>query len=162
VLGTELRRATGAAAPAAARPQPQEVSIVSVAVAHQASSPAKTVALQQAAREAKSRGTELAVLHVVENLDLDVEEAYRSSLTDEIEAALKAVEATGVVWRLHLDTAREDVAETIMNLTKTVRADLLVIGARRRSPLGKFLLGSVTQTLILESDLPVLVVKSAA
>ena len=136
---------------------------MSVAVAHQASSPAKTVALQHGAREAKSRGTELAVLHVVENLDLDVEEAYRSSLTDEIEAALAAEGAAEVVWRLHLDTARgDDVAETIMNLTKTVGADLLVIGARRRSPLGKFLLGSVTQTLILESDLPVLVVKSAA
>ena len=99
---------------------------------------------------------------MVENLDLDVEEAYRSSLTDEIQAALAAMDASEVAWHLHLDTAREDVAETIMNLTKTVGADLLVIGARRRSPLGKFLLGSVTQTLILESDLPVLVVKSAA
>jgi nucleotide-binding universal stress UspA family protein len=133
---------------------------VSVAVAHQASSAAKTIALEQGAREAKSRGTELAVLHVVENLDLDVEDAYRSSLSGEIEAALAAADASDVVWHLHLDAAREDVAQTIMNLTKTVHADLMVIGARRRSPAGKFLLGSVTQTLILESDLPVLVVKA--
>jgi nucleotide-binding universal stress UspA family protein len=40
-------------------------------------------------------------------------------------------------------------------------ADLLVIGARRRSPVGKALLGSVAQTVILEAALPVLVVKAA-
>ena len=34
-----------------------------------------------------------------------------------------------------------------------------MIGARRRSPVGKALLGSVTQTLILDADIPVLVVK---
>ena len=134
---------------------------MSVAVAHQASSPARVLALQHGAREARSRATDLAVLHVVENVDLDVEDAYRSSLTDEIESAIADAGATGITWQLHLAAAREEVAETIMGLTTTVGAELLVIGARRRSPLGKFLLGSVTQTLILESELPVLVVKSA-
>ena len=38
--------------------------------------------------------------------------------------------------------------------------DLLVIGARRRSPMGKAFLGSVTQNLLLDVDVPVLVVKS--
>jgi nucleotide-binding universal stress UspA family protein len=38
--------------------------------------------------------------------------------------------------------------------------DLLVIGARRRSPMGKAFLGSVAQNLILDADVPVLVVKS--
>jgi nucleotide-binding universal stress UspA family protein len=37
---------------------------------------------------------------------------------------------------------------------------MLVIGARRRSPVGKALVGSVAQTLILDADLPVLVVKA--
>jgi nucleotide-binding universal stress UspA family protein len=54
------------------------------------------------------------------------------------------------------------VAETILDLTGKVEAELLIIGARRRSPVGKALLGSVTQTLILEVDVPVLVVKSPA
>jgi nucleotide-binding universal stress UspA family protein len=35
-----------------------------------------------------------------------------------------------------------------------------VIGARRRSPVGKALTGSVAQTVILQADVPVLVVKS--
>ena len=33
-------------------------------------------------------GEELAVLHVVESLDLDLEDAYRDSLDDEVRAAL--------------------------------------------------------------------------
>ena len=38
----------------------------------------------------------------------------------------------------------------------------MVIGARRRSPVGKALMGSVTQTLILRAGVPVLVLKSDA
>ena len=41
-------------------------------------------------------------------------------------------------------------------------AELLVIGARRRSPVGKLFLGSVTQSIILHADVPVLVVKAPA
>lgn len=135
---------------------------MSVAVAHQAESAARTVALQEAAREALSRGTDLAVLHVVESLDLDVEEAYRAGLRDEVEAALRDAAADTVAWELHLATAKEDVAETVLGLARDAGARLLVIGARRRSPIGKLLLGSVAQRLILDAEMPVLVVKTAA
>ncbi len=102
------------------------------------------------------------MLHVVESLDLDVEDAYRNSLTAEIDSALADVTATEVPWQLHLATAPDDVAETILRLAGTADAGLLIIGARRRSPVGKALLGSVTQTLILEAEIPVLVVKAGA
>jgi nucleotide-binding universal stress UspA family protein len=132
---------------------------MTVAVAHQASSAAKTPVLQEAAREARLRGTDLAVLHVVESLDLDIEDAYRSGLSQEIESALAQVGASGLAWQLQLAVAQGDVAETILDLTKESDTTLLVIGARRRSPVGKFLLGSVAQTLILDADMPVLVIK---
>ena len=134
---------------------------MTVAVAHQASSSSRTIALHQAAREAQLRGTDLAVLHVVETLDLDVADAYQHSLKDEIESAFTEIGATGVPWQLQLATAQDDVAATILDMTRTVEAELLIIGARRRSPVGKLILGSVTQTLILEAEVPVLVVKSA-
>jgi nucleotide-binding universal stress UspA family protein len=41
-------------------------------------------------------------------------------------------------------------------------AELLVVGARRRSRVGKLLMGSVTQSIILDADIPVLVVKAPA
>jgi nucleotide-binding universal stress UspA family protein len=39
---------------------------------------------------------------------------------------------------------------------------LIVVGARRRSRVGKLLMGSVTQNIILEAGIPVLVVKTPA
>jgi nucleotide-binding universal stress UspA family protein len=135
---------------------------MTVALAHQASSAAKDLALREAARQAFLRQTDLAVFHIVEALDLDVADAYRNGLTDEIEASLAGVGAHDVSWQLHLDVGGADVAEKILELTDKVSAEVLVIGARRRSPVGKALLGSVAQTLILEANVPVVVVKPGA
>jgi nucleotide-binding universal stress UspA family protein len=130
---------------------------MTVAIAHQVSASSR-IALEQAVKEAGFRGTDLAVLHVVESIDADNKEAYRLGISDEIEKAVGAVPA--VPWRLHLATAGADLAGTLLRLVEEIDADLLVIGARRRSPVGKALLGSVAQTVILEAALPVLVVKA--
>ena len=55
-----------------------------------------------------------------------------------------------------------DVAETVLDLVADTDVELLVIGARRRSPVGKLIMGSVTQTIILRAEVPVLVVKAPA
>ena len=135
---------------------------MSIAVAHQAASAARHIALREAAREAFLRGSSLAVLHVVEALDLDVADAYRNGLSQEIQESLAEVGAEGVKWELHLSVADQDVAEKILDLAASAKAEVLVIGARRRSPVGKALLGSVTQTLVLQAEMPVLVVKADA
>jgi nucleotide-binding universal stress UspA family protein len=132
---------------------------MTVAVAHQVASASNQIALQVAAHEAALRETDLAVLHIVNSLDLDVSEAYQLGLSDEVDKALEAADAVGVSWHLHLGVGEDDIAEKVLKLAKEVDASLLVIGARRRSPMGKFLLGSVTQTLILDADMPVVVVK---
>jgi nucleotide-binding universal stress UspA family protein len=130
---------------------------MTVAVAHQVS-PTSRKALVQAVQEATFRATDLAVLHVVDSIDPDRQEAYRLGVSDEIEKVV-GQNAT-VPWQLHLATAGPDVAGALLQLVENVGADLLVIGARQRSPVGKALLGSVAQTLILEAGLPVLVVKA--
>ncbi|WP_375423881.1 universal stress protein [uncultured Friedmanniella sp.] len=134
---------------------------MTVAVAHQVTSASNQIALEVAAREAAQRGVDLAVLHVVEALDLDVEEAYRQGLAEEVEKALAVAEAPGLSWQLHLGVGEDQVASKVLELAAAAGASILVIGARRRSPVGKFLLGSITQTLILEAEVPVLVVKPA-
>ncbi len=134
---------------------------MSVAVAHQVS-PTADLVLAEAGREAVLRGTTLEVIHVVESLDLDIAEANRAGVSDEVEKVLGQVGMPEVSWNLHLSTGQEDVAETVLSVTKQVGAEILVIGARRRSPVGKFLLGSVTQTIILDADVPVVVVKAPA
>jgi nucleotide-binding universal stress UspA family protein len=132
---------------------------VSVAVAHQVRSTGRA-ALREAAREAVFRDTHLAVLHVAESLDHDITEAYRAGISDEIERALGTADLGGLRWELHLaagGAGGADVAATILRLSETVSAELLVIGGRRRSPVGKALMGSHTQNIILGARVPVLV-----
>jgi nucleotide-binding universal stress UspA family protein len=131
---------------------------MTVALAHQVS-PTGRIALTLAATEAQYRGTGLAVLHVTESaLDADTTDAYRAGVADEIERVLG--QDAEVDWDLHLQSSGLDVGEQLVALTNKVGAELLVIGARRRSPVGKAFLGSVTQTIILNADVPVLVVKT--
>jgi nucleotide-binding universal stress UspA family protein len=130
---------------------------MTVAVAHQVSATSRK-ALAQAVLEANYRSTDLAVLHVVDSIDADNREAYRLGVSDEIEKVIGA--GPPISWKLHLVTAGGDLGDALLQLVATVDADLLVIGARQRSPVGKALLGSVAQTVILEAKLPVLVVKA--
>jgi nucleotide-binding universal stress UspA family protein len=130
---------------------------MTVAVAHQVS-PTSRQALVAAVQEARFRGTDLAVVHVVDSIDADREEAYRLGISDDIERAVGR--EPDVPWKLHLATGGADLSGALLRLVGTLGAELLVIGARRRSPVGKALLGSVAQTVILEADLPVLVVKA--
>lgn len=105
------------------------------------------------------RRTSLAVIHVVDTLDLDKVEALRAGLSDDIDKALVALGNEHLEWALYPATGTVDVAETVLRLAAENGAELLVIGARRRSPVGKFLLDSVTQTIILHAEMPVMVVK---
>lgn len=52
-----------------------------------------------------------------------------------------------------------DPAQAVLDEVDAHRISRLVIGLKRRSPVGKALLGSVSQRLLLESPVPVLAVK---
>ena len=48
-------------------------------------------------------------------------------------------------------------AEAIQRQAEELAADLIVVGGRKRSPTGKALFGSVSQSVILQSDRPVMI-----
>ena len=50
-----------------------------------------------------------------------------------------------------------DPADAIIDAADEADADLIIIGGRKRSPTGKALFGSVTQTVILNAGRPVMV-----
>ena len=135
---------------------------MSVAVAHHTRS-SSDLALQEGARQAAYRGTDLVVVHVVDSLDNDIAEANRAGISDAVEKALAAVALPDVRWDVRLVPGGRDIAdvsEAILGAVGELAPDVLVIGARRRSPMGKAFLGSVAQNIILDADVPVLVVKS--
>jgi len=58
-------------------------------------------------------------------------------------------------------TMGRDIADEILAIAKDVDADAIVIGIRRRSPVGKLIMGSVAQRIIIDAACPVIAVKPA-
>ncbi|WP_336714247.1 universal stress protein [Arthrobacter sp. USHLN218] len=54
----------------------------------------------------------------------------------------------------------KDAVEEIQELTESLPASLLIIGLRKRSPVGKLIMGSTAQQILLTVDCPVLAVKA--
>ena len=133
---------------------------MSVAVAHQQTATGR-LALREAAQQAGYRKTSLTVIHIADSTDLDLAEAHTAKLRDDIASALIGTSVHDLEWELALapGSGVENTADAILELAEKADAELLVIGARRRSPVGKAFLGSVTQTIILDANIPVLVVK---
>lgn len=134
---------------------------MTIAVAHQGSNDSDHVLLE-AVREAHHRGETLAVIHVRGALDEDLEAAVGAGVKDAVERVTAGAGLPPVPYELHIAAGTaDDLAAALLDETDAVKASVLVIGARHRSPVGKAFLGSVSQTLILEADVPVLVVKPA-
>lgn len=55
-----------------------------------------------------------------------------------------------------------DLADQLLELAEDSDVDLMVIGLRRRSPVGKLILGSSAQRILLDAACPVLAVKVEA
>jgi nucleotide-binding universal stress UspA family protein len=52
-----------------------------------------------------------------------------------------------------------DVGDAVVAIAVELDADLVVVALRRRTPVGKLLMGSVAQRILLEASCPVLAVK---
>ena len=72
-----------------------------------------------------------------------------------VRAAQDVLEAAGL--DVEISEASGDPADVILDVAAEVGADLLVVGGRKRSPAGKALFGSVTQSVILNAERPVMV-----
>lgn len=72
-----------------------------------------------------------------------------------VRTARDVLEAAGVDTDIYESSG--DPAQEILDVAEEADADLIVVGGRKRSPAGKALFGSVTQSVILNADRPVMV-----
>jgi len=123
------------------------------------STPEGHAALRYAGHEALLRKLSLLVVDLSSKDNHDVTPAA-------IDADLADHRAELVAAGLAVDIAPPDAlfepSEHLLKVTQETDATLIVIGLRHRSRVGKFLLGSSAQRILLEADCPVLTVKSAA
>ena len=71
------------------------------------------------------------------------------------------LEAAGVEHEIRQLVRGMDPAEDLINVADEVAADIIVIGLRRRSPVGKLISASNAQRILLDAPCPVLAVKAA-
>ena len=67
--------------------------------------------------------------------------------------------ATKVEYELRTVPKRDDPADDILDAVEHDDVILVVLGIRRRTPIGKILLGSTSQRVAIESPVPVVLVK---
>ena len=116
-------------------------------------------ALKRAALECKLRNARLVVINSNRGgRDLDNEQAelYERELA-EVKAEL---DAAGITHEERQLVRGLEPAEDLIAVAEEVGADFIVIGLRRRSPVGKLILGSNAQRILLDAPCPVLAVKA--
>lgn len=113
-------------------------------------------ALDAAVAEARARDVRLVVILSERGHRFGADATELQAYADEVSRRL---DATGLQYDVRLTTKGHDVAEDIINAASTDNGVLIVIGLRRRSPVGKLLLGSNAQRILLDGPCPVLAVK---
>lgn len=110
------------------------------------SKPEGDAALVRAVAEAKLRGASLIVVNTQNHTHPDLE----------------MLDASGVNYEVRTFTPDAEVADELVGIAHDHDAELIVIGLRRRSPVGKLILGSSAQRILLDAQCPVLAVKADA
>ena len=121
--------------------------------------PEGEAALKTAIAEAQLRDTGLVVVNSHRGgADFDAD------ASTQVDRDMKAVRATldqaGVSYEIRQLVRGFEPAEDLISIAEASSAELIVIGLRRRSPVGKLILGSNAQRILLDAHCPVLAVKA--
>lgn len=118
-------------------------------------------------RAALDRGVQEAELR---NLRLEVVDSHRGGASYDVDEARDVeAELEEFATRLRVEGVDHNIrsfvrgnspAEDLVEVAKEVNAEMIVIGLRRRSPVGKLILGSTAQEVLLNAECPVLAVKA--
>lgn len=120
--------------------------------------PEGAAALEQAIRSADELGTGLVVVNVTRGHGLR-HEAHADD-TAYLEQLGRDLEASGLPHIVLHPVGDFDPSDEILQAAERHGANLIVLGLRRRTPVGKLFLGSTSQRVLLEAECPVLAVKA--
>jgi nucleotide-binding universal stress UspA family protein len=116
-------------------------------------------ALKRAAEECVLRNTKLIVISSHRGgKDFDADESTRFEA--ELTRVQGLLEGRGLEHEVRQLVRGNDPAEDLISVAEEENADFIVIGLRRRSPVGKLILGSNAQRILLDASCPVLAVKA--
>jgi nucleotide-binding universal stress UspA family protein len=118
--------------------------------------PEGEAALEAAGAEAVLRGASILLLNTSRG-DAYVDARYAN--TEELAAAEAKLRELGVEVTIQQAVGSGDVANELLKAAAEQEVGLIVLGLRRRSPVGKLILGSTAQRVLLEAPVPVLAVK---
>lgn len=127
-----------------------------VVVGHVAK-PEGEAALGRAIEEARLRGSSIVV---VSSHRSGPEAEDRAAVEAELDVVRARLEESGVPFTLRQTVRGVEPAEDLIAVAAEHDAELLVIGLRRRSPVGKLILGSNAQRVLLDAPCAVLAVKA--
>lgn len=118
--------------------------------------PEGVAALAIGIAEAKWRGSRMVVVNVAVGQNF-----ADATFADEkdLDAVRQRLAEEGVAHDIRQILEASDVGGSILEVAGQTRAELIVLGLRRMSPIGKFLLGSTIQDVMRGADCPVLTVR---
>jgi nucleotide-binding universal stress UspA family protein len=114
-------------------------------------------ALSFAIQEAVLRDTQLLVVNSGKGESF-VDGHYAQP--EQLASVRQQVEQAGLDWQIRHSVRGLAGAEEVLNAAEETKASMIVIGTRKRSPVGKLLLGSDAQEILTQANCPVVAVKA--
>ncbi len=115
-------------------------------------------ALSRAVEEARTRRTSLVVINSNRG-GRDFDDETTKAAEAELQRFSDEMDNEGLDLEVRQLVRGNEPAEDLIAVANETEADLIVIGLRRRTPVGKLILGSNAQRILLDAPCAVLAVK---
>lgn len=115
-------------------------------------------ALTRAVEEARTRRSRLVVINSNRG-GRDFDDEASQAAESELQGVKDELGGDGLELEVRQLVRGNEPSEDLISVANETNADLIVIGLRRRTPVGKLILGSNAQRILLDAPCAVLAVK---